>query len=280
MSLAHRDFSPAAQTPGGDAGGDLAHCIAVARGEEPADLVITGGQVVNVFSAEVHPADVAISGGRIVGFGSYVGRERIDARGRFIAPGFIDAHIHLESTLLTPAELARVIVPLGTTTVVADPHELANVLGLDGINYLLAASRDLPLSVFVRGFGLHAGALASTVAHDSHNLVVVGTNDGDMLAAARAVEQQQGGLVAVKDGAVRAALRLPIAGLMADTPLEHVLGALGRLLDAARQLGTTLSDPFMTISFLALPVIPALRLTDRGLVDVQRLCFVPLFGEN
>jgi adenine deaminase len=126
---------------------NLERFIAVARGEEPADLVIHGGQIINVFSAEIHRADVAIAGGRVVGFGAYEGHERLDAAGAFIAPGFIDAHIHLESTMLTPREFARVVVPMGTTTVVADPHEIANVLGLDGINYLLESSRDLPVTV-------------------------------------------------------------------------------------------------------------------------------------
>jgi adenine deaminase len=568
----------------------LERFIAVARGEEPADLVIHGGQVINVFSAEIHRADVAIAGGRVVGFGDYEGHERLEAHGLFIAPGFIDAHIHLESTMLTPREFARVVVPMGTTSVVADPHEIANVLGLDGINYLLEASRDLPLTVFfmmppcvpatdletagarlgareigmllphprvlgvaevmnypavlqkepeildklrlgrekridghapglsgkdlnayvgvgiksdhecttpeealeklragmhvfiregtigknleallpivtpsnavrcglvsddrhptdllteghinyllqravalglspvtalqmvtinpakyffttdigavapgyradlvlledltqfkarvvlkagrpvardgalvvdlpppapaprsavnigwsrmkglevaaagggvakvielvpnqlttrktlapltirdgfavadpsrdlskttvverhrgtgnvglgfVHGFGLRAGALASTVAHDAHNVVVVGTNDADMWAALKAVERMQGGLVAVKDGEVRGAVSLPVAGLMSDEPVERVASQVAGLLAAARALGSPLRDPFITLSFLALPVIPALRLTDRGLVDVERFRLVPLFGEE
>ncbi len=570
--------------------GHLEHIIAVARGEEPADLVIHGGQVINVFSGEIHRADVAISGGRVIGFGSYEGREQLDATGLFVAPGFIDAHIHVESTLLTPREFARVVVPLGTTSVVADPHEIANVLGLDGISYMLTDSQDLPLTIyfmlpscvptteletagarlgagelamfvghprvlglaevmnyrgvlakdrqlldkirlvqgkrtdghapgltgkdlnayigvgiksdhectrpeealeklragmhvliregtlaknleallplvtpanavrcglvtddrhpkdlqteghvdhllrravrlgmpaltavqmvtinpakyfftadvgavapgyqadlvlledlvefrarvvlkngrqvardgrlvvdlpppaqaprsavnvgwprmgslevpsdgqrlakvielmpdqlvtrtalvrlttrdglavadperdlcklavaerhrgtgnvgvgFVKGFGLEAGAIASTVAHDSHNIVVVGTNDGDMWAAIKAVEQIQGGLVAVKDGTLLAAVRLPIAGLMSDAPFEHVVAEVDALFAAARGLGSPLRDPFMALSFMALPVIPTLRLTDRGLVDAERLQLVPLFAEE
>ncbi len=569
---------------------DLERIIAVARGEKPADLVIEGGQVVNVFSGEIHPADIAVDAGRIVGFGSYAARERIDARGLFITPGFIDAHIHLESTMLAPREFARIVVPMGTTAVVADPHEIANVLGLDGINYLLESSRDLPLTVFfmlpscvpateletagarlgarelamllphpqvlgiaevmnypgvlakdpgvldkvrlgqekridghapgvtgkdlnayvgvgiksdhecttpeealeklragmhvfiregtiaknlhallpivnasnavrcalvsddrhptdllaeghvnhllkravrlgvspvtaiqmvtinpakyfftsdlgavapgyradlvlvedlkefrprmvlkaghlvarggellvdlpepthslrgtvnigwartgglgipaeghtiakvielvpdqiltrktllpitisdglavadpsrdldklavverhrgtgniglgfVRGIGLQAGALASSVAHDSHNIVVVGTNDPDMWAAIKAVERMQGGLVAVKDGAVLGAVKLPIAGLMSDEPFERVVSQVNDILGLARALGSPLRDPFIALSFLALPVIPTLRLTDRGLVDVERFRLVPLFGED
>ncbi len=569
---------------------DLERIIAVARGEEPADLVIRGARVINVFSAEIHEADVGIAGGRVIGFGQYAGREQIDAEGRFLAPGFIDGHIHLESTMLTPREFARVAVPMGTTAVVADPHEIANVLGLDGIHYMLEAAHDLPLSVFfmlpscvpatpletagarlgarelatlmghpqvlglaevmnypgvlardpallgklrvahgkridghapglggtdlnayvvagiksdhecttveearaklragmhvfiregsvaknleallpivtpanavrcglvtddrhptdllaeghvdhllrravrlglppitaiqmvtvnpakyffipelgaiapgyradlvllddlaefrprlvlkdgrpvardgrlvaelpppalapraavniawarisgldipadghapvkvidlvadqlitrkallaptvrnglvvadpdrdlaklavverhrgtgniglgfVRGLGLRGGAIASTVAHDSHNVVVAGTNDADMWEAIKGLEKMQGGLVAVKDGAPLAAVRLPIAGLMSDAPFEYVVSEVNDVLAAARALGSPLRDPFMTLAFLALPVIPSLRLTDRGLVDVERFCLVPLRGEE
>ncbi|MBI4529449.1 MAG: adenine deaminase [Deltaproteobacteria bacterium] len=568
---------------------ELERTIAVACGEEPADLIIRNGQVVNVFSGDIHRADVAIAGGRVVGFGSYEGREEFDATGLYIAPGFIDAHIHLESTMLTPREFARAVVPNGTTTVVADPHEIANVLGLEGINYMLASSRDLPLTIFfmlpscvpttdletagaslgacelamllphpqvlglaemmnfpgvlardrevlaklqvgrakridghapglagkhlnayvgagiksdhecttaaealeklragmhvfiregsiaknmealvpvvtpsnyvrcglvsddrhptdllaeghvnwllkkavalglppvtaiqmvtinpakyfftsdfgavapsyradlvlletltdfrpravfkdghevardgrllealpppvpisrstinigwprvasleiqvrgqivkvievvpdqlitntallsptvrdglaiadpaqdisklavverhratgnvgvgfVRGLGLRSGAIASSVAHDSHNIVVAGTSDLDMLAAVKAVEHMQGGLVAVRDASVLAAVRLPIAGLMSDQALETVAAEMHELLEAARAIGSPLRNPFMVLSFLALPVIPSLRLTDHGLVDVARFRLVPLFGDS
>jgi adenine deaminase len=581
--------SPWVQGEGERPAPSLERVISVARGEEPADLVIEGGRIVNVFSGDIHTADVAIAAGRVVGFGSYDGKERIDARGLFVAPGFFDAHIHLESTHLNPHEFARVVVPLGTTTVVADPHEIANVLGLDGINYMIEDSRGLPLNIFfmlpscvpstemetagarlgarqlttmmdhprvlgigevmnwpgvlakdpevldkiraghgkridghapglagkdlnayvgagiksdhecttpeeaveklragmhifiregsvaknleallpvvsaandvrcglvsddrhptdlideghmnfvlkravalglppltalqlatinpakyflftdlgaiapgyradvvlledlvefrprlvlkdghevardgkltvelppaapvprsainigwsrmrgielpaeassakvielvpdqivtrkvvlpmtirdglatadpkrdlakvavierhrgtgnigvgfMRGFGLQAGALAASVAHDSHNIVVAGTNDADMLTAVKQVEHMQGGLVAVKDGEVLASLALPIAGLMSDQPIGVVAGAMRHLLQVARDLGSSHHHPFMALSFLALPVIPALRLTDRGLVDVERFCFVPLFGED
>ena len=129
----------------------------------------------------------------------------------------------------------------------------------------------------VRGFGLRHGALGSSVAHDSHNLIVVGTNDEDLRTAARALADAGGGQVVVADGAVRARFDLPIAGLMSDRPLAEAAGAARALERAARELGCALPAPFMTLSFLALPVIPSLKLTDRGLVDVERFEIVPLF---
>jgi adenine deaminase len=129
----------------------------------------------------------------------------------------------------------------------------------------------------VKGMGLQRGALASTVAHDSHNLIVVGANDSDMFAAAQAVAEMGGGLVAVADGKVISKLPLPVAGLISDEPLETVRAKMDGLQAAARDLGSLLHAPFMTLNFLALPVIPTLRLTDKGLVDVNRFDFVPLF---
>jgi adenine deaminase len=560
--------------------------IAVARGEEPADLWLKDAQVVNVLSAEIHPADVAIYGGRVVGFGQYEARQTIDLEGRYLCPGFIDGHVHLESSMVQPSEFARAVVPHGTTAVVTDPHEIANVLGLDGVHYILEASEGLPLTVyvmlpscvpatqmetagaelsaadlatlldhprvlglaemmnfpgvlfrvpevlekigmaaqrpvdghapglsgkdlnayvaagvrsdhecttldeareklrlgmhifiregttarnlrdllplvtpanarrchfvtddrhpedllseghiddlarkavaqgldpviavqmasintaeyfglrnvgaiapgyradllvvddlerfgiaqtfaagqlvaeqgrflpspaglprvplkstmhpdlcldftvaagegpakvigvipeqiiterlsaqvpvengqamadpahdllkmavverhrntgnvglgFVKGFGLRKGAIASSVAHDSHNIVVVGANDADMRAAVEAVAEMGGGQVVVADGQVKAQLPLPIAGLMSDQPLEEVRDRIEALTAAARELGCVLPDPLMTMSFLALPVIPTLKLTDKGLVDVEQFAIVPLFG--
>ena len=562
--------------------------IAVARGEEPADLWLRNAQVVNVLSADIHPADVAIHGGRVVGFGQYEARQTIDLEGRYLCPGFIDAHVHLESSMVQPSEFARAVVPHGTTAVVTDPHEIANVLGLDGVRYILEASEGLPLTVyvmlpscvpatqmetagaelsaadlatlldhprvlglaemmnfpgvlfrvpevlekismagqrpvdghapglsgkdlnayvaagvrsdhecttldearqklrlgmhifiregttarnlrdllplvtpanahrchlvtddrhpedllseghiddlvrkavaqgldpviavqmasintaeyfglrnvgaiapgyradllvvddlkrfgvaqvfaagqlvaeegrflpspaelprvplestihldltaldftiaagegparvigvipeqiiterlsvqvpvkngqavadpahdilkmavverhrntgnvglgFVKGFGLRQGAIASSVAHDSHNIVVVGADDADMRAAVEAVAEMGGGQVVVADGQVKARLPLPIAGLMSDQPLEEVRDRLEALTAAARELGCVLPDPLMTMSFLALPVIPTLKLTDKGLVDVEQFAIVPLFGQ-
>jgi len=121
----------------------------------------------------------------------------------------------------------------------------------------------------VGGFGLKKGALASSVAHDSHNIIVVGTNDEDIFAAVKEIERLQGGLVVAAEGKVSASLGLPIAGLLSDEPLESVVDKLERLEQRAKDLGTTLPSPFATLSFLALPVIPELRLTDLGLVDVN-----------
>jgi len=124
--------------------------IRVARGLEPGDTVLVGGQVVNVFTRETLPANVVIADGRIAGVGPFEwqARERIDVAGKFILPGLIDAHMHLESTLLSPGEFARLVVPHGTAAVVADPHEVGNVLGVPGIEMLLQASRGLPLDFY------------------------------------------------------------------------------------------------------------------------------------
>ena len=127
---------------------DLSRRLAVARGDEPADTVVRDGRVFCVFTREWLDADVAIVDGVIAGIGGYEGRETIDATGRFVVPGFIDAHMHLESVKLLVDEFARLVLPLGTTAVVADPHEIANVLGSDGVHWLLDASEGLQLDVY------------------------------------------------------------------------------------------------------------------------------------
>ena len=131
---------------------------------------------------------------------------------------------------------------------------------------------------FIHGIGLRRGAIAGTVAHDHHNLVVIGADDASMMAAARAVERMGGGLVAVDGERVLAELPLPVGGLMSDRPIGEVRAALDRLLDVAgRELGSPLHDPFMAMSFMALEVIPSLKLTDVGLVDVDKFEVVDLF---
>jgi adenine deaminase len=132
----------------------------------------------------------------------------------------------------------------------------------------------------VTGFGLKKGAIASSIAHDSHNIVVVGTGDEDILAAVKEIVRLQGGLVVVAKGKVLGSLALPIAGLLSDEPLEMVVGKLEKLEQLALNLGSTLISPFSTLSFLALPVIPDLRLTDLGLVDVNEFKLIKRFEDG
>lgn len=570
---------------------DVTALLAVARGDEPADILLRGGQVVNVFTGEVARLDVAVKGGRIAGVGpDYRKAARVvELGGQYVLPGFIDGHVHIESSLLSVHEFVRLVLVHGTTTVVADPHEIANVLGRRGVEYLLRSSVGLPVDVFlmapscvpatgmetagaelgardvaallsldrviglgevmnypgvvfgddevlaklaaaraagrvvdghapgvvgqtlqayaaagvesdhecvgpqeakeklragmrvmvregsaarnllallpvlndfslrrvmfvtddnhpeellraghldvvlrkavahgmnpvaavqlvtlnpaeyfrlrdrgavapgycadlvvvgdlprfdvrqvyksgalvaeerrvvvrlapmkdarvlgtvkvkaltaksfaikaegdlcrairlvpdqviteehfvqpkvvkgqvvadserdilklavverhsasgrvglglVSGFGLKKGSLGTTVAHDSHNIIIIGTDDCDMLRAARELVRMGGGYVAVADGKVAARLALPVAGLMSIEPAEEVVAALRRLLDKAHVWGSRLSNPFITLSFLALPVIPELKLTDRGLVSVGQFRHVPLW---
>ena len=123
--------------------------MAVARGDEPADLVLSGGRVLSVFTKEWLDVDVAVKDGHVVGLGRYEGREKLDVQGAYLVPGFIDAHMHIESSKLMVDEFARAVLAHGTTAVVADPHEIANVLGTDGIHWLLDCCENLPLDVFV-----------------------------------------------------------------------------------------------------------------------------------
>ena len=121
--------------------------IAAAAGREPADLVLKNATFVNVFSNELSTMDIAVAEGLIVGMGSYQGRSEVDCTDKIVLPGFLDAHIHLESSLVSPTEFVKAVLPHGTTTVVTDPHEIANVMGTDGIEYMLQATEDLPVDV-------------------------------------------------------------------------------------------------------------------------------------
>ena len=121
--------------------------IAAAAGREPADLVLKNATFVNVFSNELSTMDIAVAEGLIVGMGSYQGRSEVDCAGKIVLPGFLDAHIHLESSLVSPTEFVKAVLPHGTTTVVTDPHEIANVMGTDGIEYMLQATENLPVDV-------------------------------------------------------------------------------------------------------------------------------------
>ena len=129
----------------------------------------------------------------------------------------------------------------------------------------------------VRGFGLKKGAIASTIAHDSHNIIAIGVRDEDIFAAVVQLVKQQGGLAAAVDGEVVEALPLPIGGLMSDKPLPEVRQRLDALVRTSHRLGCTLEHPFMTLAFMSLPVIPDIKLTDRGLFDVRTFSFVDLF---
>ena len=127
---------------------DLSRLLAVARGDQPADVVLSGGRVLSVFTREWLGGDVAVVDGVVAGVGDYDGRERVDLGGRFLIPGFIDAHMHFETPRLLPDEYARMVLPQGTTAVVADPHEVANVLGMDGLDWFMDFCAKLPLDVF------------------------------------------------------------------------------------------------------------------------------------
>lgn len=138
------------------------------------------------------------------------------------------------------------------------------------------ASDNIGLGL-VRGFGLKKGAIASSVSHDSHNIVVIGTSSEDMMAAVIEISKMRGGLSVVRDGKLLAGLPLPVAGLMSEGTLSEVVTGLEKVGKAAKKLGSAIDDPFMAMSFLALPVIPALKLTDKGLVDVDAFELTSLF---
>ncbi|MCY3833948.1 MAG: adenine deaminase [Chloroflexi bacterium] len=124
--------------------------LAAARGERPADLILRGGRLVNVISGEIYPTDIVIHDRHVVALGDgYSGEQEVDLLGKFVAPGLIDAHVHIESSLVTPPEFARAVLPHGVTTVITDPHEIANVLGLEGMRYMLERAKHGQLNMFV-----------------------------------------------------------------------------------------------------------------------------------
>ncbi|MDM8534047.1 amidohydrolase family protein [Clostridiaceae bacterium HSG29] len=120
----------------------------LALGEEEVELVLKNCKIINVFTHEIHENDIAINKGKIIGFGNYKAKKYIDVEGKFVSPGLIDSHMHLESSLVTPQRLSEVAVANGTTTIIADPHEIANVLGVKGIKYLIESSKNIPLNIF------------------------------------------------------------------------------------------------------------------------------------
>jgi len=122
--------------------------------------------------------------------------------------------------------------------------------------------------------------MVSSIAHDSHNIIVVATDDGDLIEAAIQIVRMQGGIAVVRDGEVIASLPLPIAGIMSDRPIEEVCDKLEELKEASSEIGSTLEEPFMAMAFLSLPVIPKLKITDLGLINVERSRVIDLFDVN
>lgn len=185
--------------------------IDTAAKRSPADLVIKNGQIIDVFNGDIIEGDVAINDGVIVGIGSFEGREVVDAEGQYVCPGFIDGHVHIEAAMVSPAEFARVVLPHGVTTVIADPHEIANVGGVKAIEYMLSASDHLPLTVFMvlpscvpcssfeeSGAALKAEQLAPFYQHDRviglgevMDFSAVHGGDDDMLNKLLTAIQQQ-----------------------------------------------------------------------------------------
>ena len=235
---------------------DIADCRAT--------LVLSGGVVMDeaAFAARtvtppVGRGSVKIGTIRADHFRTGGNRRRTDVIG--IIPGkIITEHLH-ETIPITDGDkrpdLARDLIKIA----VVERH---------GINGNIATG-------FVKGFGLKAGAIASTVCHDHHNIAVVGADYGDMAMAANRLGDLQGGFVVVRDGTVLAELSLPVAGLMSDRPFEEVHESLIALRTAAGSLGVTLEEPFLQLAFLSLPVIPALKITDRGMVDVEKFEIIP-----
>ncbi len=191
---------------------------------------------------------------------------RLPARGKRVRViGLIPGQILTEELILEPAVVGGEVVP--------DPErDLAKIVCLERHHGTGRYAVGL-----VHGFGLKEGALASTVAHDSHHLLLVGMGDDDLRVAAQRIKELGGGQVVIKQGRILAELPLPIAGLLSPFKAEEVIERLENLKKAAQTLGCNLRDPFMSLSFLALPVIPKLKITDRGLIDVENASFVDLF---
>ncbi|MCU0908124.1 MAG: adenine deaminase [Rhodobacteraceae bacterium] len=230
---------------------DLADCRAA--------LVIAGGRVVDDAAFAARPALAPVGRGSVkaptvtaASFRHRGNRTATDVIG--ILPGkILTEHLHVD-------------IAIADGDKAPDPaRDLMRIAVIErhGKNGNIATG-------FVRGFGMQAGAIASTVCHDHHNIVVVGADYADMALAANRLSQIEGGFVVVRDGAVLAELALPVAGLMSEDPFEAVHTRLIALRAAARSLGVTLEEPFLQLAFLALPVIPALKITDRGMVDVTR----------
>ena len=123
--------------------------LKAAGGRKKAELVLKNCQIINVFTTEIEQGDIAIENGQIVGIGKYKGMNVIDMKGAYVAPGFIDGHVHIESSMMVPHEFAKLVLPCGTTSVIADPHEIANVLGVKGIDYMMNSASTVPMDVYM-----------------------------------------------------------------------------------------------------------------------------------
>ena len=312
--------------------------ISAGRGDALADLVLRNARIVNVFTDEIDTADIAISGNCIVGVGAYHGRKEVDLRGKYVCPGLIDGHIHVESSIkveqvykngtlvaehgktLKPAPLdidrvrfSHVMDSFDLDEITLEDLELREsgeqerVICLNR-GELLTEEKIIPfqrhpgkapgvdpehnivkLAVFERhhhsghvgigflgNFSLKCGAVASSIAHDSHNLIVAGDNDTDMMLAGNTVRKNKGGLAFVAGGQVVAELALPVAGLMSTESAESVAAKMQALNDALKAHGVAEDiGIFMTLAFVSLPVIPKLRLNTYGVIDVTQQKIVP-----
>ena len=272
--------------------------------------MIRGGRVLSVFTREWLETDVAVVDGRVAGLGDYEGEETLDASGRDVVPGFIDAHMHLETTKLLVDEFARLVLPLGTTSVVVDPHEIANVLGTDGVHWLLDVCGVLPLDVYFmasssvpasrfesprRPFstGDLEGLLRRRRVKSLNAYAAAGIcSDHETFTIDEGRERLRAGMwLLVREASAARNLQalIPLAKEFGphriafctdDREPEHiaeeVVSASNGCIDAAAVLGCALPSPFQTMAFLALSVIPSLKITDQGLVDVDRFELVPL----
>ncbi len=243
--------------------------------------------IVALASLEECRAQLVVDGGTVVDEAAFARRGSLLAPGRHsVKPPAIDANTfriaaNREETPVIGIQPGRIItdfleerIPIVDGEKAADPaRDLVRITVIErhGKNGNVASG-------FVRGFGLKRGAIASTVCHDHHNIVVVGVEAEEMAFAARRLAEIEGGFVVVADGAILAELALPVAGLMSLEPFEAVTHELIHLRDAAKSLGVTLEEPFLQLSFLALPVIPRLKITDRGLVDVDRFEIIGASG--
>ena len=241
--------------------------VAAARGERPLDLLIEDVRVLNVYTQEIYPADIGISGGTIVfaGPGCWDGpppAETFAGQGRIATPGLIDTHLHIESSMIGPESFAAAVLPHGTTTVMIDPHEIANVVGLRGVAYMLEASADLPLRVLVQAPSCVPAVPALETAGADFGAAEIAT----MLGWDRVIGLAE----------VLGQVALLVAGLLSESSVPEVAGEFAPYVAAANAV-RVVENPIRLVTSLPLPVVPNFRPTDLGLVDVSRQIFVPAF---